>query len=396
MTSTSWTKKHQPKYFSEIKGQELAIEELKNFVEKFKKAQTDKKAVILYGPPGTGKTTLAYVMANESNFEIFELNASDLRGGEKLREILGPAIEQKSLTKKGKFLLIDEVDGISEADRGGLLELLRIIEIAPQLVIITANDIWNKKFRELRKKSEIIPLREIDSKTIKNALIEILRKEKKFLKEEILTSITIKTKGDIRAAINDLQVAASLSDPSEILLDERNKEIDIFNALRIIFKEKSDNSLLSLFDSVNKPMDEILLWIEENIPQDYNSEELARAYDLLSKADIFRNRIYKQQYWRFLVYSNAFLSYGISSSKKSEKIGFTSYKKPTRILKMWLNNKKIEKKKSIAEKYATYVHVGKKRALKEFPMIKQFLLKPQVQKELRLTEEEISYLNNSS
>ena len=396
MTSTSWTKKHQPKYFSEIKGQELAIEELKNFVEKFKKAQTDKKAVILYGPPGTGKTTLAYVMANESNFEIFELNASDLRGGEKLREILGPAIEQKSLTKKGKFLLIDEVDGISEADRGGLLELLRIIEIAPQLVIITANDIWNKKFRELRKKSEIIPLREIDSKTIKNALIEILRKEKKFLKEEILTSITIKTKGDIRAAINDLQVAASLSDPSEILLDERNKEIDIFNALRIIFKEKSDNSLLSLFDSVNKPMDEILLWIEENIPQDYNSEELARAYDLLSKADIFRNRIYKQQYWRFLVYSNAFLSYGISSSKKSEKIGFTSYKKPTRILKMWLNNKKIEKKKSIAEKYATYVHVGKKRALKEFPMIKQFLLKPQVQKELRLTEEEINYLNNSS
>ena len=396
MTSTSWTKKYQPKYLSEIKGQELAIEELKNFIEKFKRSETDKKSVILYGPPGTGKTTLAYVMANESNFEIFELNASDLRGGEKLREILAPAIEQKSLTKKGKFLLIDEVDGISEADRGGLSELLRIIEFTSQLVIITANDIWNKKFSELRKKSEIIPLKEIDSKTIKNALIEILRKEKKFLKEDILTNITIKAKGDIRAAINDLQVASSLSDPSEIFIDERNKEIDIFNVLRIILKEKSDNSLLNLFDSVNKPMDEILLWIEENIPQDYNPEELARAYDLLSKADIFRNRIYKQQYWRFLVYSNAFLSYGISSSKKSEKTGFTNYKKPTRILKMWLNNQKIEKKKSIAEKYAAQVHVGKKRALKEFPMIKQFLLKSDVQKELKLTEEEINYLNNSA
>ncbi|MBM3228520.1 replication factor C large subunit [Candidatus Pacearchaeota archaeon] len=396
MTSTSWTKKYQPKHLSEIKGQELAIEELKNFIEKFKESETDKKSVILYGPPGTGKTTLAYVMANESNFEIFELNASDLRGGEKLREVLAPAIEQKSLTKKGKFLLIDEVDGISEADRGGLSELLRIIEFTSQLVIITANDIWNKKFSELRKKSEIIPLKEIDSKTIKNALIEILRKEKKFLKEDILTNITIKAKGDIRAAINDLQVASSLSDPSEIFIDERNKEIDIFNVLRIILKEKSDNSLLNLFDSVNKPMDEILLWIEENIPQDYNPEELARAYELLSKADIFRNRVYKQQYWRFLVYSNAFLSYGISSSKKSEKIGFTNYKKPTRILKMWMNNQKIEKKKSIAEKYANYVHVGKKRALKEFPMIKQFLLKSQVQKELRLTEEEINYLNNSA
>ena len=395
MTSTSWTKKYQPKYFSEIKGQELAVEELKNFIEKFKRAKTDKKAVILYGPSGTGKTTLAYVMANELNFEIFELNASDLRGGEKLREILEPAIEQKSLTKKGKFLLIDEIDGISEADRGGLSELIRIIEFTPQLVIITANDIWNKKFSGLRKKSEIIPLKEIDYKTTKNALIEILRKEKKFLKEEILTSITLKAKGDIRAAINDLQVAASLSDPSEIFIEERNKEVDIFNVLRIILKEKSTNSLLSLFDSVNKPMDEILLWIEENIPQDYNSEELARAYELLSKADIFRNRIYKQQYWRFLVYSNAFLSYGISSSKKSENSGFTNYKKPTRILKMWLNNQRIEKKKSISEKYAPYVHIGKKRALKEFPMIKQFLLKPEVQKELKLSEEEISYLNSS-
>ncbi len=391
----NWTKKYQPKYFSEIKGQELAIEELKNFIDKFKKFETDKKAVILYGPPGIGKTALAYVMANESNYEIFELNASDLRGGEKLKETLGPATEQKSLTKKGKFLLIDEVDGISDADRGGLSELLRIIESTQQLVIITANDIWNKKFRELRKKAEIIPLKEIDYKTIKNALIEILRKEKKFLKEDILTSITIKAKGDIRAAINDLQVAASLADPSEFLVDERNKEIDIFNVLRKILKEKPDNSLLNLFDSVNKPMDEILLWIEENLPKEYNPEELARAYELLSKVDIFRNRIYKQQYWRFLVYGNAFLSYGISSSKKSEKTGFTNYTKPTRILKMWLNNQRIEKKKSIAQKYASYVHIGKKRALKEFPTIKQFLLKPQVQKELRLTEEEINYLNNS-
>ena len=93
-----------------------------------------------------------------------------------------------------------------------------------------------------------------------------------------------------------------------------------------------------------------------------------------------------------MVYENAFLSYGISSAKRSEKTGFTNYKKPTRILKMWLNNRRIEKKKSISEKYAKYVHVGKKRALKEFPTIKAFLLKPEIQKELKLTEEEVEYL----
>jgi len=135
-----------------------------------------------------------------------------------------------------------------------------------------------------------------------------------------------------------------------------------------------------------------MLWVEENIPAEYQGEELAKAIDALSRVDIFKRRIYRQQYWRFLVYENALLSYGISSAKKNVKTGFTSYRKPTRILKMWLNNQKIEKKKTIAKKYAAYVHVGEKRALKEFAMIKSFLLNLEIQKELKLDDEEVAYL----
>jgi len=389
----NWTEKHRPKYFIDIRGQELAVEKIKEFLRNFGKG---KKAVILHGPPGTGKTALAYVAANEMRSELFELNASDLRNSEKLREILKPATEQKSLIKKGKIILVDEVDGISGVDRGGLSELVRLIESSSHPMIITANDIWNKKFSELRKKTEIIQVKEIDYRTIKDIMIEILRKEKKFIDNDILTNIAIKSRGDMRAAINDLQVAASLPDPSQILIDERNKEADIFTALRMVFKGKPNNVLLKIFDSINKPIDEIILWIEENIPAEYQGEELVKAYDILSKVDIFKKRIYRQQYWRFLVYENALLSYGISSSKTNEKTGFTSYKKPTRILKIWLNNKKIEKKKSIAKKYARYVHIGEKRALKEFPTIKQFLLNPKVQEELKFSENEIEYLNKNS
>jgi len=393
MTITNWTEKHRPKYFIDIRGQELAVEKIREFLRNFGKG---KKAVILHGPPGTGKTALAYVAANEMRSELFELNASDLRNSEKLREILRPATEQKSLIKKGKIILVDEVDGISGVDRGGLSELVRLIESSSHPMIITANDIWNKKFSELRKKIEIIQVKEIDYRTIKDIMIEILRKEKKFIDNDILTNIAIKSRGDMRAAINDLQVAASLPDPSQILIDERNKEMDIFTALRMVFKGKPNNVLLKIFDSINKPIDEIILWVEENIPAEYQGEELVKAYDILSKVDIFKKRIYRQQYWRFLVYENALLSYGISSSKTNEKTGFTSYKKPTRILKIWLNNKKIEKKKSIAKKYAQYVHIGEKRALKEFPTIKQFLLNPKVQEELKFSEDEIEYLNKNS
>jgi len=393
MKKQNWTEKYRPKYFLDVKNQELAVQTVKRFLMGFSMGKKGKRSVILHGPPGTGKTSLAHVAAAETSSEIFELNASDLRNKGKLIEVLRPATKQKSLIKKGKIILIDEVDGVAgNADRGGVLELLRIVETSNYPIIITANDIWDKKFSPLRRKSEIVQLKEIDYQTIKNILIDILRKENKFIPMDVLTNISIKAKGDLRAAINDLQTASQLENPADVVFDERNKEVDIFSAMRMIFKGSPSRNMLRIFDSVNMSMDEIILWMEENIPAEYQGEELAEAYERLSRVDIFKRRIYKQQYWRFLVYENALLSYGISSAKKSEKTGFTNYKKPTRILKMWLNNRRIEKKKSIAKKYAAHVHVGEKRALKEFPTIKAFLMKPGIQKELKLTREEIDYL----
>ncbi|MCK5624360.1 replication factor C large subunit [Candidatus Pacearchaeota archaeon] len=385
-----WTEKYRPNFFGDVRGQNLAVERVKEFV---KHRRGLKKALILHGPPGTGKTTLAHVAAKETNSEIFELNASDLRNKEKLNEILKPAIEQQSLIKENKIILVDEVDGISAVDRGGLTQLISLIESTTYPIIITANDIWNKKFSALRKKTELIQLKEVDYKTIKDVMIFILRREKNFVDNDILTNIAIKAKGDLRAAVNDLQIIAGMDEPADIL-DVRNKETDIFGALRLIFKGKPTNDLLKVFDSVKMPIDEIILWVEENIPTEYQGESLARAYDLLSKVDLFKGRIYKQQYWRFLLYEYIFLSYGIASSKKeANNLGFTSYKKPDRILKIWLNNVRTAKKKSIAQKYSKYVHIGEKRAMKDFNMIKIIInSNPQIKKELRLSEEEVSYL----
>jgi replication factor C large subunit len=394
-----WCEKYRPLCYADGKGQGYAVEKIKSFIISF---GIGKKSLILYGPPGTGKTSLAHVVAKEVNSEIFELNASDLRNRIKLQEVLKPAIEQRSLTKERKIILVDEVDGISGTDRGGLLELLALIEKTKFPVIITANDIWDRKFSLLRKKSEMVQLKEVEYKIIKDILINILRKEGLFINNDILTSISIKAKGDIRAAINDLQTIAHTpsSELTPELFDERNKETDIFNALRLIFKNRPAKEILEIFDSVNMPLDEIILWVEENIPAEYHGEELAKAIHSLSQADLFRGRIYKKQYWRFLVYENILLSYGVSASKNpanQERAGFTSYKKPTRILKIWMHNQKTQKKKTIAEKYARYVHVGIKRAMNEFPIIRQVInSNPSIKKELKLNEDEIIYLENSN
>jgi len=394
-----WTEKYRPKIFSEIGGQEEAVSKIKKFIEESylgKLIGKGKKALLLHGPPGVGKTTLAHVAAKEYNAEIFELNASDLRNKGKLQEVLKPAMEQTSLTKKTKIILVDEVDGISGYyDRGGVSELISLINNSSYPIIITANDPWVKKLSNLRRKTELVKLKEIGYSVIKDILIGILRKENNFIENDILTEISIKAKGDLRAAINDLQKESSVKSKGDLKLDERNKERDIFSVLKEIFKGKPSQDVLFAFDSLNMQLDEVMLWIEKNIPLEYQGEELARAFDLLSKADIFKGRIYKQQYWRFLVYENIFLSYGISSIKdhnKTQAGGFTSYQKPDRILKIWMNNRKVEKKKTISQKYSKFVHIGEKRAMREFPMIVKILKNPRIQEELRLSEDEIDYL----
>jgi replication factor C large subunit len=389
----TWVEKYRPVSLGEIKGQEEAIAKVLNFIKDFGKK---KKAIVLHGPPGTGKTTIAHAIAKEKNLEIFELNASDLRNKTNLQEILRPAIEQQSLIKKSKIILVDEVDGIAgKTDFGGVTELLSIIGSTNYPMIITANDIWKKNLSELRKKTELVELKGITKRDIIHVLLKILEKENIFLSMEILETIAINSKGDLRAAINDLQTVSRTKEPSLFVMDERDKDIGVFNVLKKIFKEPPRNDMLGDFDKVDMPIDEISLWIEENIPAEYGKEELAKAIEALSKADIFKGRIYKQQYWRFLVYQNIFLSYGISASKKYPKKTFTKYNKPTRILKIWMNNQRSIRKKSISEKYSKYAHIGEKRAMNEFPLIKQIInSNPAIGKELKLTQEEFEYLKN--
>ncbi len=392
----TWCEKYRPKNFAEFKGQEEAIQKIKIFFHNFndKKNLRRKKAILLYGPAGTGKTTLAYAIADETNSEIFELNASDFRNKAKLNEILKPAIEQQSLSKNKKVILIDEADGISGYyDRGGVPELLRLIENSTYPVIITANEAFSKKLSPIRKKVEMLSLAKVPKEAVIEILIDILKKENIFLNYNIIHKIAFQTQGDMRGAINDLQSIAQTKDSTILEISQREKEIDIFNALKKVFKEKPDKEMLRLYDSVKMPLDEILLWIEENISQEYSGEALAKAYIALSNADLFKGRIYKKQYWRFLVYQNIFTSYAIAAAKKQPNNNFTKYKRPERILKIWLINQKQFKQKSIAQKYAKLVHIGEKRAMKEFLVIRKIIKSnPEIQNELKLSGEEKEFL----
>jgi len=397
--------KYKPLCFLDIKGQDTAIQKINFFMTNFPK----KKALILSGPAGTGKTSLAYALALETKSEILELNASDLRNEEQIKKIIGSASQQASLfsnqekqsfsgPKKSwdfrgnKILLIDEIDGITKDDRGGLPELIELIQKSSFPMIITANNVWDRKFSELRKFSEILQLKEVHYNIILGILKNISEKEKFNFPEELLKIIAIKSKGDVRAAINDLQTVSIETRQEDIY--ERDKEVDIFLAIKNILQNLPNHETLTLYDKVNLSLDDIFLWLEENIPTEYSGEELVKAYEALSKADVFRGRIHRQQHWRFLIYQNFLLSAGISSAKEKNKIGFKIYKRPSRILKIWLINQKHKFKKSISEKYARHCHISKKRAMRDFPIIRQIINKPGIQKELRLEQDEVEFLSS--
>ncbi|MBS3072763.1 replication factor C large subunit [Candidatus Pacearchaeota archaeon] len=393
--SQNWAEKHRVLKFDELKGQGHAVIELKKFFNNFPHG---KKAILFHGPAGTGKTSLAYIARNEYDFEVYELNASDFRSKDQLEIKLKPALEQSSLFKKGKIILVDEVDGLSSlGDRGGIPELLELIDKAQFPILITANKIWDSKFGELRKKSLLVPFKEIDYRDISVILQGIAKREGLGLNNQIITSLAVKSKGDVRAAINDLQAIASynnLIDSKDLipLLDERNKEIDIFQALKLVFKNLLTQDSLRIYDNVDLPLEKIFLWIEENIPYEYSGEELFKAYESLSIADVFRGRIRRQRHWRFLIYQNIFLSAGISLAKKKPKVGFTHYQRPTRVLKIWTYNQRQQHKKSIIIKYAKHTHCSKRKAGYEFNFIKSFLLNQDIQKRLDLNDKEIKYL----
>jgi len=387
-----WCEKYRVRDLSDVRGQDLAVDKIKMFLKVFPK----KRAIILHGPAGVGKTSLAYAVSAEMGAEILELNASDFRNKDKILEIIGPASRQASLFGKGKIILIDEVDGISAMkDKGGLAALLGLMEKSAFPIIITANDIWDSKFSMLRKKAEVVALKEVEYKEILKIMMEVCEGENVVVSGEVLRGIAIRARGDIRAALNDLEVLSGMDKESLMKeVGDRDKERSVFDALQKVFQGVGiDEEMLKVYDDVNMPIDDLFLWVEENLPIAYKGEELCRALDFLSLADVYRGRIRRQRHYRFLVYEYFLLGAGISSVKKYDRSGWVQYKKPSRVLKIWLQNQRAAKKKSICEKYARVAHISVKDAMKDFLLLRLILARGEVRKELDLSVDEIAYLD---
>jgi replication factor C large subunit len=253
-------------------------------------------------------------------YEIIEVNASDFRNKDKINSIIGNAIKQMSLFATSKIILVDEIDGLSGSkDRGGISEITKLIAESSFPVLLTANNPWDNKFSSLRNKTEMIEFPSLDYKDIFKVLKRICDKENISYEDDTLKTFARRCGSDVRAAINDLQTFTNDKKLTKETLEElsdRNKTEKITSALLKIFKTTDANIARNALNNIDEDFDKVMLWIDENLPKEYIiPEDLARAYDKVSKADVFSRRIRRRQHWRFLIYINALLSAGIATAK---------------------------------------------------------------------------------
>ncbi|MCW4006636.1 MAG: replication factor C large subunit [Candidatus Bathyarchaeota archaeon] len=400
-----WVEKYRPKRVADVVGNEEAKAA---FVDWLQSKRRKKKAVLLYGPPGVGKTTLVNAVAKEFNFIVIEMNASDTRTEKAVKAVASPAtsfmaLDMFSRESKGNILFMDEVDGIAgNEDRGGVSAIIKIVEQARTPVIMAANDPDLQKLRPLKKVCVLIRFQQVRIPLIIVTLRSICKQEGIEAEFEALEMIAQNSRGDMRSAINDLQSIAekgkTLTAQDTTVLGIRNKDTNMDETLRGYFSAKSVEEASRLLSSSNANYDDLLMAIGDNLPLRYSDpEELARAYDFISQADVYRGRV-GVEYWHLLRYFFNCLALAAGVSPETYK-PFTLISPPIRVITLFWSKGKRTTLANICGKIGHQCHVSKQTAKEEFiPFLKIMLEKLEKQEAeslmtwLELEPEEVDFV----
>ena len=239
MTSSShdidsrlWTVKYAPTALNMICGNKTQVEKLQAWLRawplslhaRFKKPGKDGwgafRAMCLHGPPGIGKTTAAHLAAKLEGYDILESNASDTRSKKLVETGLKGILDTTSLlgyfagdgkkveTEKKKLVLImDEVDGMSAGDRGGVGALAAVCKRTSIPMILICNDRKLPKMKPFDHVAFDLPFRRPTVDQIRQRIMTICFREQLKVPANVINALIEGTHADIRQVINMLSTA---------------------------------------------------------------------------------------------------------------------------------------------------------------------------------------------
>ncbi len=398
--SMQWTQKFFPKDWSEFLGNGEAVKKVLAWAHAWDNGKKPKP-LLIHGAPGNGKTTLALLAAKTKDWQLFELNASDFRTKETIEKFAGAATQGASFSGKPRLVLLDEVDGLQRADRGGAGAISKILRETKNPVILTANDIYgNQKLAPIRAQCELVPLKKINYLSVAKRLRELLEKEGIEFDKEAIEVLAKNSGGDFRSALLDAQtlaMAGSISIEDVKSMGYRERDENVFNTMNALFRAKEFKEARQA--RWNSGIDDSLLirWVEENIPVEFDANDTARAFDFFSRGDIFEGRIFNRQHYGFRRYSYDLMTTCALLSREKDYHGWTQYRFPQLLRKLSASRSARALRKSISQKIGKLVNSSAQAVMKyELPMIQEMF--SDKEKAARLTaqfgfdEKEVAFL----
>ena len=243
-----WTVKYAPTATSMICGNKTQVDKLQAWLRNWPQSVARKfkmpgkegfgafRAMCLHGPPGIGKTTAAHLAANLEGYDIVESNASDTRSKKLVETGLKGVLDTTSLlgyfagdgqkvdsAKKKLVLIMDEVDGMSAGDRGGVGALASVCRKTTVPIILICNDRKQPKMKPFDSVAFDLPFRRPTTDQIRSRIMTICYREGMKIPTQVINALIEGSRADIRQVINMLSTAKLDLDAAGMDFDQGKK-----------------------------------------------------------------------------------------------------------------------------------------------------------------------------
>ncbi len=206
-----WVEKYRPKSLDEVVGQKEIVERLKSYVK-----SKSMPHLLFAGPAGTGKTTCAIALARELfgenwRMSFHELNASDERGINIVRTKIKEYARTAAPNDVGfKIIFLDEADALTPDAQAALRRTMEMYSKTCRFIL--SCNYSSKIIEPIQSRCAVFRFAPLKPDDIKERLRYIANNEGKKIDEKALDAIVFISSGDMRRAINILQMSAAISD----------------------------------------------------------------------------------------------------------------------------------------------------------------------------------------